>query len=163
MPVSENINSKIQLLAAGEPVVEDLDPCDPDPCGPYSQKREVNGVCVCSCLQGHVGSPPNCRPECLVSSECSPSLACVSMKCVDPCPGSCGPNAICKVVNHNPTCQCPQGFTGDPDPFRGCKLSKSLNFCQNLMHAKIIIIFRQDGCEMATIIHSHVPTKVEKL
>lgn len=62
--------------------------------------------------------PPQCRPECVVSSECPQDRACVKQKCVDPCPGTCGANAICKVVNHNAICSCARGFTGDP--FIGC-------------------------------------------
>ena len=96
-----------------EPV--DTDPCDPDPCGPYSQKYEQDGHCVCSCLPGYRGIAPNCKPECIVSSECSLTTACFDYKCVDPCAGNiCGINARCQVVSHNAICQCPQGYTGDP-------------------------------------------------
>lgn len=41
-------------------------------------------------------------------------------KCQDPCPGTCGLNAKCYVVNHNPICSCPAGYNGDP--FRHCQL-----------------------------------------
>jgi hypothetical protein len=90
------------------------DPCIPSPCGPNSQCREVNGQSVCSCLPNYIGSPPGCRPECVVSSECPQNRACVNLKCVDPCPGTCGVNARCEVINHSPICSCNQGFTGDP-------------------------------------------------
>lgn len=76
--------------------------------------REVNGHAVCSCNVGYIGAPPMCRPECVVSSECSQDKSCVSQKCVDPCPGTCGVNAQCRVVNHNPICSCLTGYTGDP-------------------------------------------------
>lgn len=36
------------------------------------------------------------------------------MKCNDPCPGSCAPNALCKVISHTPRCSCPSGYNGDP-------------------------------------------------
>ncbi|KAJ4432717.1 hypothetical protein ANN_21354 [Periplaneta americana] len=97
-----------------EPVKTPGDPCNPSPCGPNSQCREVNGQGVCSCLPNYIGSPPGCRPECVVSSECPQNRACVNQKCVDPCPGTCGVNARCEVVNHSPICSCSQGFTGDP-------------------------------------------------
>jgi len=93
-------------------------PCVPSPCGPNSQCREVNGQAVCSCLPTFIGSPPGCRPECTVSSECAQHLACVNQKCVDPCPGTCGQKAQCRVLNHSPVCSCPPGYTGDP--FRRC-------------------------------------------
>lgn len=88
--------------------------CEPSPCGPYSQCREVNGNAVCSCVKGYIGSPPNCRPECVVSSDCRLNQACSNQKCIDPCPGACGRNTQCKVVNHNPICTCLTGYSGDP-------------------------------------------------
>lgn len=90
------------------------DPCKPSPCGPFSQCRVVNGHAVCSCQTNYIGTPPSCKPECVVSTECPQDRACVSQKCVDPCPGTCGLNARCQVVNHNPICSCNPGFTGDP-------------------------------------------------
>jgi hypothetical protein len=89
-------------------------PCNPSPCGPNSQCREINGQAVCSCVPGFIGSPPACRPECVVSSECGQNEACSNQRCRNPCPGTCGVGARCEVVNHNPICSCPALFTGDP-------------------------------------------------
>lgn len=113
----------MRLLAI---VPEYKNPCQPSPCGPNSQCREINNQAVCSCLPNYVGSPPGCRPECVVSSECSRDKACVNQKCVDPCPGVCGTNAECRVNNHSPICTCINGFTGNaftrcypiPEPLR---------------------------------------------
>ena len=91
-----------------------VNPCLPSPCGPNSICRIVNNHAVCSCQPSCVGSPPTCRPECMVSSDCPQNRACINQKCQDPCPGTCGFNAICQVVNHNPVCCCAPGFTGDP-------------------------------------------------
>lgn len=99
--------------------VSQQNPCSPSPCGPNSQCRNVDNHAVCSCLETYIGSPPSCRPECVVSSECPPSRACVNQKCVDPCPGSCGINARCEVINHSPICSCPEKQTGDP--FQACR------------------------------------------
>lgn len=65
-------------------------------------------------MPGFVGNPPACRPECVVHPECPPLLACLKNRCVDPCKGTCGINAECRVINHNPICSCLGGFTGDP-------------------------------------------------
>lgn len=106
-----------------EPI--ESDPCDPDPCGPYSQKYEQDGHCVCSCLPGYQGIAPNCHPECVVSSDCSLVKACQDYKCIDPCLGDiCGINARCQVVSHNAICQCPPGYIGDP--FSRCTIRKYL-------------------------------------
>lgn len=98
-------------------------PCVPSPCGPYSKCRVVSGTGACSCLQNYIGRPPNCRPECTISEECPSNLACINERCLDPCPGSCGLNAICAVIKHSPVCTCEQGYTGDP--FTGCKPNPS--------------------------------------
>lgn len=96
-----------------EIIPEHVNPCSPSPCGPNSQCREVNGQAVCSCLPSYSGSPPACRPECVVSSECPFDKACINQKCADPCPGRCGTNAECRVNNHSPICTCISGYTGN--------------------------------------------------
>lgn len=95
-------------------------PCNPSPCGPNSQCREINGQGVCSCVQGYIGSPPTCRPECINSLECPLNEACSNQKCNNPCIGVCGHGAKCTVVNHSPICSCPSKYEGDP--FRMCQL-----------------------------------------
>lgn len=70
--------------------------------------------------------PPNCRPECVISSECPLNQACVNQKCVDPCPGTCGLNTRCQVINHNPICVCKDGYTGDP-------FTRCIPFCKSLL------------------------------
>lgn len=117
----------IFTLATPEPV----NPCHPSPCGPYSNCRTFNGHAVCTCLDLCVGSPPNCRPECIVSSDCRPDKACISQKCQDPCNGVCGINARCQVVNHNPICSCMSGYTGDPFVRCFVEQSKCLFFLSN--------------------------------
>lgn len=94
--------------------VTNVNPCNPSPCGPNSQCQQSQGQAVCSCLPGYRSSPPTCRPECVVSLECSLKEACQNQKCVDPCIGACGVAAVCDVINHNPICSCPPSFTGDP-------------------------------------------------
>ena len=104
--------TKLLLSDLVEP--ENTNPCLPSPCGPYSECRQINNHAVCSCQKGYVGSSPACKPECVVSSECAQNKACIKQKCVDPCPNTCGQNARCQVVNHNPICSCPPGYSGDP-------------------------------------------------
>lgn len=104
-----------------KPIVyeEPINPCVPTPCGPNSQCRSQNNAAVCSCFPNYIGRAPNCRPECMVSSDCTSSLACINQKCKNPCEGSCGLNTECKVSSHIPLCTCRQGYVGEP--FNGCK------------------------------------------
>lgn len=104
---------------------ENVDPCVPTPCGPFSQCVNRNGIPSCQCLNTYVGAPPNCRPECSVRSECPGNKACIRNKCIDPCPGLCGINAICNVFNHVPLCVCIDGYVGDP--FVNCNQAATHN------------------------------------
>lgn len=88
--------------------------CSPSPCGPNSQCRDINGQAVCSCIAEYIGSPPTCRPECVVSAECPQNQACFNQKCRDPCAGTCGIAAQCTVINHSPICSCPVKYSGNP-------------------------------------------------
>lgn len=89
--------------------------CHPSPCGPYSQCKEINDHAICSCLENYIGSPPACRPECTINSDCLPNRACINLKCIDACASCpCGDQARCHAINHNPICSCPLGYTGDP-------------------------------------------------
>lgn len=101
-----------------EIIQEPVNPCQPSPCGPNALCKVIGESPSCSCLPEFVGSPPSCRPECVSNSECPTNLACINQKCKDPCPGSCGYNADCKVVSHALMCSCPFGQTGDP--FTSC-------------------------------------------
>jgi len=76
--------------------------------------RKINEQAVCSCIPGYLDAPPNCRAECIISSDCPANMACNNQKCIDPCRGVCGIRAQCTVVNHNPICSCLSELTGDP-------------------------------------------------
>jgi hypothetical protein len=99
---------------------ENIAPCDPSPCGSNAICKERNGAGSCSCIPEYFGDPyTNCRPECSQNSDCDRSKACFNQKCRDPCPGVCGNNAQCHVVNHSPSCECLPGFTGNA--LSGCR------------------------------------------
>lgn len=102
------INSKFTLDLTPE------NPCEPSPCGPNSMCKITTDRPTCSCLPSYIGAPPRCRPECVVNSECSLADSCINQKCSNPCVGTCGINAKCQVVNHNPICSCPVNYIGDP-------------------------------------------------
>jgi hypothetical protein len=71
-----------------------------------------NGVCICE--TDYHGDPyVGCKPECILNSDCDRDKACIRRKCVNPCAGLCGINAICEVLNHIPICRCPDGMSGN--------------------------------------------------
>lgn len=86
------------------------DLCNPSPCGSNAECENGN----CHCLLDYHGDPyVGCRPECTMSTDCPRNQICVRKKCVNPCPDTCGNNAICEVINHVPMCSCPVGFIGN--------------------------------------------------
>lgn len=93
---------------------DSVDACQSNLCGPYAQCKENNGQVSCTCLPTYLGVPPNCRPECTISTDCPTNRACRNTKCIDPCLDSCGLYTTCRVINHNPICSCRHGYTGDP-------------------------------------------------
>lgn len=98
-----------------EPVYEEAHPCNPSPCGSNTVCKERNGVGSCTCIPEYFGDPyVGCKPECSINSDCSREKACIRNKCQDPCPGVCGINAFCRIINHNPSCSCNDDYTGDP-------------------------------------------------
>lgn len=104
-------------------IVELINPCVPSPCGSNAVCREQNGAGSCTCIEDHFGNPyEGCRPECVLNSDCASNKACVRNKCVDPCPGTCGQNALCQVINHLPNCECLPGYQGDP--YRYCVIRR---------------------------------------
>lgn len=107
-------------------------PCNPSPCGPNSICREIKQQAVCTCVNGYLGSPPSCRPECIQDLECPPSQACTNKKCINPCTGACGIRSECKVINHKPVCFCPPGHTGSP--YALCIMSKKFTFSKYPTH-----------------------------
>lgn len=111
----------------------ETNPCVPSPCGPNSICKSINSQAVCSCVPGFIGMPPSCRPECIMSSECPLHQACVNQKCIDPCPGTCGLNTNCQVINHNPICICQQGYTGDP-------FTKCFVICKLLLNPRVMSV-----------------------
>lgn len=113
-------SNKMFFITVADVINVSTNPCLPSPCGPFSQCRDLNGSPSCSCLPQYFGSPPNCRPECTINSDCTSDKACINERCIDPCPGSCGLNAECRVQTHLSICTCITGYKGDP--FTSCSI-----------------------------------------
>ena len=117
-------------ISAPPTTTEISDPCRLSPCGLNALCTNRNGLASCRCRENYFGDPSvACQPECTVNEDCPSTKACRNLHCMDPCPGLCGVNAQCKVINHIPTCTCPEGYHGEP--FSTCQLrpiSKNLQF-----------------------------------
>lgn len=63
--------------------------------------------------------------KCVLNLDCHHMKSCINQKCTNPCPGACGLQAQCEVLNYQPYCTCMKGFIGDPFvkcvPVRKCK------------------------------------------
>lgn len=117
-------SSKVLFSLIASPII--IDPCDLNPCG--SNARCNNGICTC--LPEYQGDPyVGCRPECVTNTDCALDRACIRNKCMDPCPGTCGQNALCSVYNHIPMCTCPAGMAGNA--FVQCSILAGININQN--------------------------------
>lgn len=97
----------------------------PNICGPFSNCTILKNTVICLCQYGYTGTPPNCKPDCVINSECAPNKACVKNRCINPCSNLCAPNSHCRVINHKATCICKPGFTGDP--MKRCLKTESKN------------------------------------
>lgn len=110
--VSIKLSKRIHFITHAHFLAPKLaDPCIPNPCG--SNAACNNGICTC--LSEYQGDPyRECRPECVLNTDCPRDKACINQKCKDPCPGICGQNAECIIFNHYPSCNCISGYSGDP-------------------------------------------------
>ena len=113
------LTKSIKFLAPPRTSTTAINPCDPSPCGSNAECQQRNRAAACQCIPEYFGDPyVACRPECVVHSDCPSNKACQRNKCIDPCPGTCGINAECRVMNHVPICTCIEGYIGDP--FTAC-------------------------------------------
>lgn len=112
---------------------------------------------VCVCPSGYVSSgsgtcqatKPILKIECTKDDDCPTERSCINAVCRDPC--ACGPNAVCKVINHKPLCSCTLGYDGNPDIActKGNFFFTSIRFEKNLcIDTYCIICFRSSvaGC-----------------
>ena len=113
--IKEQFCKEISSISVTPPFEPPSTPCSPSPCGSNAICNERNGAASCTCLPDYIGDPyKGCRPECVQNNDCPHNLACIVNKCKDPCTGVCGLNAQCQVFNHQPTCTCLSGYTGNP-------------------------------------------------
>ena len=145
--------SKLQYLAKEPP---HDDPCNPSPCGPNAQCS--NGAC--KCLPEYQGDPYSmCRPECVINNDCPRDKSCVRNKCIDPCPGPCGQNAVCNAINHISMCSCPPGMSGNAfvecSPYR-CMYTNVFCFTHSTFVFFVRLSFAQPLLKPILVNHHHV-------
>lgn len=92
-----------------------INPCFEDSCGENAECLPKDHGVECRCLPSYQGNPYVLCDQvfgCRSDNECPSSEACINGQCGSPC--RCGAYAICEVLNHKPTCQCPPGYRGNP-------------------------------------------------
>lgn len=142
-PFVQCVQKRIQQL-------DQLDPCNPSPCGVNARCTSRQDAGSCQCLEGYFGNPyEGCRPECVLDSDCPSNRACQQQKCQDPCPGTCGLNAVCNVLNHVPSCSCLTGYSGDP--YRVCQQERERKTAQR----RLFPIERALHCLPFILLYSH--------
>ena len=96
-------------------------------CAP--NERCLNGQCMLTCrldndcFLGHICLNNMCQVGCKLNSDCPSAKSCINNQCVDPCDprlASCGPNAVCQVVDQKARCSCLAGFFPNPAAEVGC-------------------------------------------
>ncbi|KAK0077551.1 hypothetical protein PV326_009982, partial [Microctonus aethiopoides] len=111
-----------------------VDPC-PGSCGIDALCYTINHTLLCECPRCYYGDPNDkCQSftealdpskDCENSTSCGMSEKCILDLCRNPCPGSCGINAICTVLKHEPNCRCPKCYEGDAlikcEPYQGLR------------------------------------------
>ncbi|XP_076233117.1 uncharacterized protein LOC143178381 [Calliopsis andreniformis] len=123
--VTVNCNYQLRILNSGN-----IGGCETYTCGVNARCTISDGRPVCSCMNLHMGDPlSRCtRVECQINEDCSDSKVCTNNRCINPCDGLCGINAICETRNHVPTCYCPPEMTGDP--FAVCRIADPQAACK---------------------------------
>lgn len=101
------------------------DLCASQPCHATALCSVSAGRVVCSCPLDRIGDPykAGCRANGTCpngNGDCPSEAVCLDGRCVDPCDGSCGPNAACQRYLHKAVCSCPAGFRASPTADQGC-------------------------------------------
>ena len=119
-----NVSLSITFLVQPNVTEKEDSLCSPGLCGSNAQCLEQNGAISCVCPSDYIGNPYSaCRPECVLNTDCPSEKSCIRNKCGNPCIDTCGINADCRVINHNPICVCFPGYTGDA--LTQCKITSS--------------------------------------
>ncbi|XP_026683710.1 neurogenic locus notch homolog protein 2-like [Diaphorina citri] len=94
---------------------------------------DEQGAPVCECKPGYTWNALSsaCElpslPQCTANKDCQDHLACRPdalgiLQCSNPCDDfQCPGNSTCISINHEGTCSCLSGFTGNPEVRAGCQ------------------------------------------
>ena len=83
---------------------------------PFITSKHPLHVSLSSFLLVGLPTDPGLIVGCDSNDDCPDYTSCRNRKCINPCAVDkpCAPSALCKVVNHNPVCTCPNGYIGSP-------------------------------------------------
>ena len=113
-------------------------------------------------MPNYFGDPyVNCRPECVQSSECPSTKACVNMRCIDPCLGTCGLNSECRVHNHSPYCSCSPGYTGNPS--QACRpivVESKIRSVEPVLSLSLSLSLSVNGTICTNVYYTHLLSRI---
>lgn len=118
----------------GNGIQKCINPCTSVACGLHEvcqlgKGNQPNCVCKPEYMWNPVTSlceKPSV-PDCTLDADCRQTAACTSdalgvLKCVSVCSHfTCPTNAVCIASDHKGSCQCLDGFTGNPNDRNGCR------------------------------------------
>jgi hypothetical protein len=118
-------------IQSSEGECQDVNECASNPCMNPQFCENIPGSYICKCPDNMVHDslhgctvPNHCKnnSDCSTIHSCMLSSLSTARKCLNPCDFvSCAQNAECTVTNHEPICQCPTNFLGDPNELSiGC-------------------------------------------
>lgn len=112
---------------------------------------------VCHCQDSFVWNPVSstCEkpsvPECSSNNECQPTAACRQdvlgvLKCIPACSEfNCPPFSTCISNNHEGSCQCLSGYSGNPNDRNGCRIDRKNDCSTNAECPESEMCIKQQG------------------
>ena len=134
-----------------------VNPCNSVACGKNEVCKLDGNNAVCHCQDSFVWNPVSSScdkpsiPECSNNEECHQSSACIPdvlgvLKCVPVCSQfNCPANSVCNANNHEGSCQCLPGYSGNPNDRNGCRIERQNECSTNAECPESDMCLKQQG------------------
>lgn len=134
-----------------------INPCDSIACGKNEICKIQKKQPICDCQDGFIWNPDASMcdkpsiPDCSHDEECNQNEACQSdvlgvLKCVPVCSAfNCPANSVCVSNNHQGSCQCSPGYSGNPNDRNGCRAERKNECSTNAECPESDVCENRDG------------------